>query len=300
MSSTVYDAFLGSLNLRQVTSSSFNPGTSIIVGRVSGGQLPSFIAGGASSPRASFASMDVFNALTSVDLSAGLSIASGSIVIPFQKRAQGGTYASGSSHQSITASDALLVITGIEAAQGGDGASVNLDAIFRSTDGLTRPCTLNTAASLTAQAFQALYHMGPVKVQMASESAASQVTQVTRFSVNPGLSVQVAAYDGGNYPTVITIDQQDPSIDLTFEDFDAASRFVSDYTELDSITVYLRKLADGGTFVADATEGHISMTLTGGLITVQSIQAAQGGNGSISLRMTGKAIAKSLAAAISI
>lgn len=300
MPSTVYDAFIGSLSLRQVVSSSFNPGTSIVVGRVSGGQLPSFIAGGACSPRASFSSMDLFNALTKVDLSAGFDVDSGTIVIPFQARASGSTFGGDGTNQTITAADALTVITSIEAAQSGEGATVSLDSIFRSSDGTTNPVTLNTAATLTAQAFQALYHMGPVVAQMASEGSVSQIAQVTRVSVNPGLTVTASAYDGGNYPIITTIDQQDPTLDLTFEDFDAASRFVSDFTSLTSITAYLRKKSDGGSFVADATAGHISLTLTGGLITLQSIGAGATGNGSIALRFTGKQIAKSLATAISI
>lgn len=300
MASALYDAFIGSLSLRQITSSSFNPGATAVVGRVSGGQLPSFVAGGMATPKATFTSFDLFNALTSIDLSAGLHVSAGAIVIPFQSRAQGGTFQSGSNHQSITAANGLTVITSIEASQSGDGATVSAETNFRSTDGLASPVTLNTGASLSAQAFQAMYHMGPVKAQMAAEESATQLTQVTQFTVNPGLTVTAAAYDGGNYPTLLTIDRQDPSFDLTFENMAAASRFAAIYTSLTSLTGYLRKRADGGTFVADATEGHIAITLTGGLITTQSLGASSEGNGQVVLRFTGKSIAKSLAAAIAI
>lgn len=298
MSSAIYDAFLGSLNLRQVSSSSFNPGATISVQRVSGGQLPSFITAGAASPRASFSSMDLFGALTAIDLSAGLHISAGTIVIPFQQRAQGSTFTGAGANQTITAANALAVITGVEAAQSGDGASVSIDVIFRSTDGVTNPVTLNVGATPSAQAFVGSYGMGPVTARMGAESAIAQIAQVTRFSVSPGLGVAVMSYDGGNYPTLITIDTQDPTIDLTFEDFTAASRFLSDFTSLTSITVFLRKKVDGGSFVNDATASHISFTLTGGMVTLQSITAGATGNGSVTLKFTGKSIAKSLAAAI--
>lgn len=300
MTVSVYDAFIGDLSLRQCTSSQYSPAGTAVVGRVSGGLNPSFISGGQAQPKAVFASADLLNLLTNVDLESGLYVDGGTIVIPFQERELGATFAGAGANQSLTAADALAIITSIEASQASDMAMGNLEVNFISADGLTDPVTVNVDQDLSAQAFQALYRMGPVKGRVGADAAVAQIPGVTGFTVNPGLTVSVKSFDGGIWPTVLTINQRDPAIDLTFEDFNSLSRFNATYTSITSLTAYLRKLSDGGTFVADATTGHISFTLTGGLNINQSFGAQQNADGSITQRYFGKSLAKSLTAAIAL
>lgn len=300
MTVSVYDAFIGSLSLRQCSTASYSPNGSAVIARLSGGTAPYLVAGGQASPMASFSSMDLYNMITSAGIAGGLSVAAGTIVLPFQQRLQGSTFGGAGTNQTLTAANALAVISSISASQSSDMAIGNLDVHFRSTDGKTEPVTINVDQDLTAQAFQAAYKMGPVKGQVGADVAVAQIEGVTSVTINPGINVSVKAFDGSIWPTLLVIDRIEPTIDLTFEDFDALSRFNATYTSLTSLTAYLRKLADGGTFVSDATAGHISLTLTGGLVLGQTMSSGEGGDGSVTQRCIGKTLASSLTAAISV
>lgn len=300
MSFAVYDAFLGSLSLRQCSTANYSPGGNAMVARMSGAVDPSLIAGGQATPKATFATGDLYSLLTSLGVTDGLSIASGTIVLPLQERLQGSTFAGSAAHKTLTAANALVVPMSIDASQQGDFASGNVEVNFRSTDGLTDPVTINSSQSLSAQAFVASYKMGPVKARIGADGAVAQIPGITSQSWNPGLQVGVRSFDGGIWPTLLTINQRDPSLDLTFEDSTALSRFNATYTSITSITGYLRKCSDGGTFVADGTSQHISLTLTGGLAMIQSIGAQQNADGTITARFLGKSLAVSLTAAITL
>jgi hypothetical protein len=300
MSATVYDAILGGLTLRQVMRTAYSPNANIIAGRVSGGLNPSEFYGGPAEPMASFDSADLAGVLGGLSVTAGLSVAAGTITIPFNERANGGTFASGSNHETLSSANGLIVPTSFSANQDDAAAIATLECHFRSTDGLTYPVAVNANQALGSQAFSAQFAMGPVGLELGSEGSASLLDGVSAIAVNPGLTVVKEKYNGAIYPTRLFITQRDPSIDITFVDLAGLVRFTSIYQSLVSLAVFFRKRADGGSFVSDATEEHIAFSFAAGITQIQQVGASGNATGSHTVRLYGKALTASAAAAIAL
>lgn len=298
MSATVYDAILGGLTLRQVMRTAYSPNGNILAGRQSGALDPSQFYGGPAEPVASFDSADVAGVLAGLSVTAGLAVAAGTITIPFNERSNGGTFAAGSSHETISGANGLIVPNSFSANQDDPAAMATLECHFRSTDGLTNPVSVNANQALAAQAFNAQFAMGPVGIELGSEGSSSQLTGVSGVTINPGLTVIKEKYDGAIFPTRLFISQRDPSIDLTFVDLAGLVRFRSIYQALVSIVVYFRKRTDGGTFVADNVTEHIGFSFGTGITQVQQVGANGNATGSHTVRIYGKTLTASAATAI--
>ncbi|HSG69418.1 MAG TPA: hypothetical protein VLA12_03340, partial [Planctomycetaceae bacterium] len=157
-SDVVYDAVLGSLTLKQVQSASYSGGGNPIAGTASGNPDPDTYFGGTAEPRASFSSADIATILGVSNIcTAGLAVAAGTVTIPFQKRANRSTFAGGSSNNTLSAANGLLVPNTFSVSQDDDAAMCSLDFIFKSTDGTTNPVTITASQALSAQSFTALF-----------------------------------------------------------------------------------------------------------------------------------------------
>lgn len=291
MADVVYDAVIGALTLRQVSQGSYDPGANVIAARASGAIDPSELYAGSATPRASFQSGDLAGLLGAVSLSAGLAISSGTITLPFQKRANQGAFAGSSAHPAIAATDGLLVVTSIESGQD-RGVTASMDLHFLSTDGATDPVSGSTGNSLGAQSFTAQFDHGPGLVN------ATEIDELVGWRVNPGITVRAKHYQGLTFPTRLYIVSRDPSIDLTFEDLDAAMAFLGSYTALSSVNVYARRFADGAAHVAEATTSHAKFSLGDGIGVIGPVQAAGQAEGSATIRCTGLALTGSTSNAI--
>lgn len=291
MASTVYDAILGALTLRQITRTSHNGNNQVIAGKSSGAPAPSELFAGISEPMASFDSMDVAGVIGAVDMAAGLSVLSGTITIPFNKRANGGTFASGTSHPALSGTDALIVPTQFSANQDDEGASASLDVHFISSDGTTEPVAEATGQSLASQSFNAMYALGPASIN------ATSIPEIVGISVNPGITVQKQRHTGFNYPTAIFIDGQDPFIDFIFEDLDALATYSAQFTAMTAAVAYLRK-RDGVGFSADVNLDHIQFSFADGIVAAQTIQASGVNRGQATLRCWGEALTATSGVAI--
>lgn len=302
MSSVVYDAILGGVNLRQVTQSSYNGNTSIIDGTLSGELDPSELYGGDAQPMASLTSGDLAGVLAGISITAGLAVAAGSIVIPFNERVQGGTFQSGSNHATISSANGLIVPTSFSAGQGDAAALAAIDVHFRkgaiTEDPRTAPCAINANQALAAQAFVGQYAMGPVTANLGSEGSLSQVSGISRVAVNPGIEVIKEAFDGHIYPTRLHISRRRPTIDLTFVDKAHASRFGSTYQALVALSVFFRKRADGGTFAADGGANHVKFSFGAGITGMQTVSASGANTGEVTVRIHGKALSAATGQAI--
>lgn len=291
MADTVYDAFLGAYNLRQCFNGSYNPQAQVIGGIVSGAPDPSALYGHTTAPKAMFQTGDLAGLIAGVSMGAGLSIASGTVLIPFRRRANQGTHASGSSHVVVSGTDGLAVCTEIAAAQDDEAARAGVDFFFRSTDGLTNPAAIAGSQSLSAQAFVGLYAFGPVYVN------GSKVGEVIRSRVVPGITVQVLRHDGGNYPDRLYIVQRRPVIELTFRDFDDLAAFGTSFAVLTSVAAYYRKRSGAG-FVSDASTSHVKCSFTDSLLTVSQAGANDVQPGEATIQIHGLALTASAASAI--
>ena len=297
MAETVYDAVLGSGNaLKQVRSSQYSPNGNIILGSASGAIDPSHLYGGPANPTVLFETGDVAGALGLMSVSTGLHVSSGTITIPYNKRANGGAFAGTSSHMTISGANALIIPVQISGSQDNEAVILTVQVIFYSTTGLANPVTFNTGASLAAQSFNVMYDFGPVYADLGSGSA--QIAEATGWTVNTGLVVVPRRYNGGVYPSKLFIVQRNPTIEITFEDFDDAAAFGTVYDALTSCAVYGRKRADGGTHVADATEEHVKLSFATGISDIRTLGGSDRTNGQASIMLTGKALTAAVTSAI--
>ncbi len=283
-------------NLRQVRSSQYSANGLIILGSASGAIDPSELYGGAANPTVLFETADVAGALGLMSVTAGLHVSSGTITIPYNKRANGGAFAGSSSHMTISGANALIIPLQISGSQDNEAVILTVQVIFYSTTGLANPVTFNTGATLGAQAFNAQYDFGPVYVDLGGGS--SQVAEATGWTVNTGIVATPRRYDGGIYPSKVFITQRNPTIEITFEDFDDAAAFGTVYDALTSCAVYGRKRADGGTHVADATEEHCKFSFAAGISDIQTLGGSERTNGQASIMLTGKALTAATTSAI--
>lgn len=291
----LYDATLGGLTLRHCTQADYNSGGQPFALATSGSPTVSTYYGKMAEPRASFASMDIGGVIGALSMSAGLNIASGTITLPYRARAGGGTFAAGSSHTSINGTDGFLYATSFAANQDDDGASCNLDLIFKSSNGITAPVTFDVADSVISTAETSVYALGPASIN------GTAIAGVTGVTVNTGIEIEAKRYNGSQYPQLIYIRAQRPSIDLQFESLEAIGNFGAAFTVMTAAAVYFRKRSGIG-YVADATAEHVKFTFADGLITTETISGAGGNDGIQSaggtVRLFGEALTASATSAI--
>lgn len=292
MASTVYDAILGSsLTLKQVTRTDYQPNLTVIAGRASGAVDPSEFFGGPGEPMASFDSMDVAGFLAAVSVSAGLHVSSDTIRIPWNKRANGGTFQGTLSHAELDATNALIVPTQFSANQGDEGASVSVDAHFYSTDGTTVPVTPASSQTLASQSFNAMYSLGTGTIN------GTPIPELVGVVINPGITVTKQSINGWNWPESLFIQTRDPYIDFIFEDMDAIDTYSPTFTVGTAAVAYFRKRS-GVSFVADATAQHCKFSVADSLIVPQTISHSGNTRGRATLRVYGEALTASGASAI--
>jgi len=288
-SDVLYDAVLGALTLKQVTRGSFGYNGQPVMGFQSGMLDVTEYFGGPADPRAQFSSSDVGGVLASVSATAGLAVAAGTISIPFQKRLNQATFAGSSAHDKVTGANGLIVPISAAASQDGD-ASIDLECIFRSTDG-ANPVTVSNGQSLGGLAFNKLWTFGPVSVN------AQVIEEAVSVRINFGLGIEVVRFGGLNFPQRIYIQTRRPSIDITFNDFSELSGFAGAFTVMTAAAVYFRRRS-GASFDADNATTHCKFSFTDGIAATQVIEASNEQDGTATLRLYGETLTASGASAI--
>jgi len=299
---TSYNAILGAANtVEQVTSVNYDAGLNIMTGRASSSATPGayFVVDG--KPRISLTSSDLEGTLNtfSDSISTGVAIASDTITIPFQERTTAGTFKSGANHYSMTATDAGLVVTSIDASGNGDGSNVTIsvDCLLVSSDGETNPITSNTGATLAASAFNGLWNMG------AAYANSTLIGCATGWTVRPNLQMEYYQCDGNPYPTDTYIDTSkaiEPEIEVQFDSIVSADLFAGSFVAGTTAVVYARKRATGGLLVAKGTAAsHVSFTLaTAGIHDIKTISGGDGDNSKATVVLRGPTITISTTATV--
>jgi len=290
----LHDVIFGSgVAIKQCQSVDHSNNISLLIGRDSGDVDPAFTGVMEAEPSTSISSYDVAGVVGIFGV-VGASVSSGTVTLPFSRRAAGSTFAGTTSHFTVTGANAFGYPTSYTASQGQD-ASANVDIMFLSTNGLAAPLSSATGATLSANAYNVAYSLGPATID------GTQVNEITSITVNPGLTVETRKYDGSVYPTVCVITQRNPTIELTVAKFDEIDTYGPMFVTNDSIdaVAYFRKCVDGSTRVADATAEHIAFTLSDGITTVERFGAQDTSDGSATIRITGKSLTVSATSAIS-
>lgn len=289
------DATLGALTLKQCSDAQFNGNVQVLAGRGSGNVAADAHFVTNSTPIATFTSLDVAGVLaanSAAFASAGLSVASGTITLPFSSRISGGSYAGTGAHTTITAANGLIIPTSLNI-PGTGPASINLEVHYQSTDGITLPFTVATNANRTNGAFNAQHRLHPASINGSAVAGLSNVT------VNFGLTVEENSdLDGFIYPTAHYILETNPTIDLTFRDKSAWETLGPLFTAQTAAVINLRKMAPGGTVVAAGTGEHITLTFADGIISAEQIGGQGTARGESTIRLTGEALTVSVTATL--
>lgn len=290
----LHDVIFGSgVAIKQCQSLDHSNNINLLIGRNSGDVDPAFTAVMEAEPTATISSYDVAG-MVGIFGVAGASVSSGTVTLPFSRRAAGSTFAGTLSHFTVTGANAFGYPTSYTATQGQD-ATCTADIMFLSTTGLAAPISSATGATLSSNAYNVAYTLGPATID------GTEVAQITGITVNPGLTVETRKYGGAVYPTLCVITQRNPTIELTVANFDEIDTYGPMWATNDSIdaVAYFRKCADGSTRVADATAEHVAFTLSDGITTIDRFGAQDTSDGSATIRITGKTLSVSATSAIS-
>jgi len=271
----------------QVSNFSIDPAIQEVLAAADGQVDPTFVAAIGQSPRITFTSSALATLLAEMSnafLTSGIKINSDvthdGLDCFFQQLAEGSTRASGAAHFKMTINEGLLVPRQISVAQGGL-ATMGLEGIV-TYDGTNDPIVLADSQSLIGSpSVDELFTLGPISIN------GSQLTAVQSLTIDPGIVEVVAIGDGDKWATYAAIMSRAPMITIQTLDVTALSTFGitgTAQTATDTI-LYLRKLAEGGTHVADATAQHIKITIDEGMIRCGPALASHGATAGIQVNI---------------
>jgi len=262
----------GGALLDQVDDWNFNAGLRHILAAGDGQVDPTYVAVGLQEPTISFSTTAIATALGACGIS-GLAIAAANALIAWlQKTAEGGTRASGANHIKAVMNKGILVPRQLTANSDGSLARLAFDAIA-TYDGTNLPFVLTSSQALTgAPAVGEGFVAGPVAVNGTTLNGVQSIT------IDFGLQVRTVSGDGQVYPTYCYVASRAPSIRVAVLDpsiFTTLGLSGAAQSGTNSV-VYLRKVDEGGTRVADAVAQHISFSIDEGHIHVSGIRGSQG------------------------
>lgn len=299
MPHTTYDLLFDAAPVYNVRSMGYNDSASIILDRAAGQANPAEIYLGNSEPIVTMQSTDLLSLLglaTGAFIYSGICVTAASTTIPLAKRADCSVLTTGGTHTSFVGGSTITIPTQFEARQDSEeGATCSFETRFRSSDGITAPITVSNTYSLTATGHGVPYGLGKAWVN----DVAVEAGFLTGIVVNPGIQLQIQRAGGGIFPTAHYIITRSPSIDLIFENATLASTYINRFgTGNVAVRAFFRKRKDGSTWEADDATEHIQFDMAAALCKLESLEAAQTGNGSLTIRCHGKAITATTGVAI--
>lgn len=294
------DVTFGAATIKQITDGALNDDAQVIVKSYSGDLDPSAFFGGAADPRWTGTSQDVAGVLAAIDEAQGLSVASGSIIVPYQNRVTSG-FDSSATHMRFTAANGFIYPTRAQVRQqsggggegdGSDDATVDLESVILSTDGFTNPITSAGSQAATTQAFNAAYGLGIVGLD------GTEVEGVTGFTVDFGIEIRVKRYKGATYPTAVYVVRRRPAIEIEFEDVSELATYAN-VTALSSCAALMRKRSGTG-YVSTATAEHIKFSFGTAMSARRGVRASGNDDARPVLRVSGAALTVSTTSTLSL
>lgn len=254
--------------LLPATNRAITPGANQIRSSGGGDLNPTHTAVTAIDPRITLDTMHIAAAL-GITGTTGAAINSGALLTLFSRQlADGGTFSSGSNHVKYVMNKGLLLPRQLSASI--DGATISLEAIGVH-DGTNEVIVVTSGQAFGGEStVSQSFIVGPASIN------GTAVNNVQSLEINFGLIEQLTRGSGSTRHTHGAVRKQEPVLTFTTTDAALAATIgaVGTAQGLTDSVFYLRKIADGGNEVADATTEHISFTLDKGLIQWQ------GGSGS--------------------
>jgi len=252
----------------QIQEQSVNPGLQELIASGDGLVDATYAAAMSADPVITFRTTDIAAALDAAGISGRA--CSSDVYCYFQALAEGGTRQGASSHVKMTVIEGLLVPVSLSVEQDGV-ASIEMALFIWSADGTTSPVTIATGQSLSGTpSTSAKWTIGTCKCNNADIPAESA-------GIEFGIRVERMRADGLVYPTFGCIMDRRPVVTFATANVTALSTFgLVGAARASSTVLYLRKLAEGATRVADGTEQHISFTVNEGRISVRNVGGSHG------------------------
>ncbi len=275
---TLYAADINGTLLDQLTDFSVDSGLEQFILNVDGGVDPMFSAIKSLMPKVDLTTNAIATALGLAGMNAA-SITSASFF--FQQLADGGTRQSGSNHLRIDATKGMIFPRTLSAGHN-EPAELSYEILCLSdSGGAPLTATKNQALSGSPSVDQ-LYVVGPVNIN------GTTLSGVQSIKIDFGINEKVLGSDGEVYPSFAGIMTREPKITIVSFDMDQLADLGIDgdaQGATDSV-FYLRKVAEGGTRVADATAEHISFTVDAGHIGVKTGDGKPGDPATMTLEIT--------------
>jgi hypothetical protein len=261
------------LTLNNVSSVRPSTGVSQLIARAGGAVTRAAVGTAFADPRVSFTTRDLATILGAVSLTSGLAITSASL-LQYQLRADGGTFAGGSSHIALRSHKGFLYPTSIRATQDQtDGVPVDLDYMVLD-DGTNAVLEILSAQALSGSpAVTDIFYLGPVVVE------GVQLTGVRETSVTPGIGYETIRTDGSPYPTEGSITSVNQEMRVTSVNLAGlAARGLFGEAISTGVTFYFQRGLHGGDRRAFGDAVHLSITAATGYYDFQEIPVEQGGD----------------------
>lgn len=259
----------------QITNYNISTGLREIVEAADGSVDATFAAVMGADPVLTFTTSDL-KALLDLATGDGLHITSDEVDDPgvtlwLQALDEGGTRKSGANHIKVVIGNGILVPRIISATHDGGPATATFDVLPISSDGSTTPVAVTGSVALEGTpTVSALWTLGTCKVRNSDLPAVD-------LTIDYGIDARREGADGLPYATYSYIMSRRPTITFTSPNVGAFATYgIAGLAVSATTVVYFRKMSEGGTRVAVATEEHISCTVAQGDISIRTISGAHG------------------------
>jgi len=282
---TLYGAKLNTTMIGGITGQAIGLGPELM-GEASSGQVnPSIVSLVAVKPLINLTCKSLSDFFAEVgQLGEGIQVATPANVLTLYgyKHAAGGTRAGTLSHRAFIINSGIWVPRRLTAAHRAD-AQITSDVIV-TWDGSNDPVVITDLQTVPALSGEdERFTIGPVMI------GGVELTSVRQVEIDFGINAPSEGADSDLYDRIASVETATPVITLRgidIEWFKAAGIPITGKAGTHAnTTIYLRKKAVAGTFVADGTAEHVSITACGLCVVDDAFNAGLTGPGETSLRM---------------
>ncbi len=269
----IYAVKIGATTIGAVGRNAIRTGSEVRQQTSSGEVYARFQALYAQKPMAEFQTMQLAVALGACALT-GTALTSGAPFLMYdQKHAEGGTRTSGSNHRIYTINEGLVVPRRLTCEHQGDAL---LDyEVLATYDGTNDPVVITDASAVPTITDAERFTLGSISLH--DGTTAYSIPQVRRLELDFGIAAETVGADSDLWDTSCRIVEIQPVLRLTGLDIEWLKSTVIPLIGRNithaSTTIYLRKRAAGGTFVANGTAEHLKFTAAG-LATIDGLDGS--------------------------
>lgn len=193
-------------------------------------------------------------------------------VAPFlvyaQKNTEGGTRASGGNHRKWTINEGIVIPRRLTVEHQGD-AVIDYD-VLATYDGSNEPVVISESQTLPSVTDAERFTIGGLTLTD-TDGGTYTLTQMKRLEIDFGVQAETVGADSDIWDTSSRIVEIQPSIKISGIDSQWWHANVVPLTGRNirhsGTKIYLRKRAEGGTFVPDGTAEHLKFTAAGMAVT---------------------------------